>query len=81
MNRRLGRPCQGDAGETRLRILREARNAFTTRGYDNTTNREIAQGAGITAAAIYHYFPQRTLEESHENCRVVAHQARHERHA
>ena len=41
VNRRLGRPCQGDAGETRLRILREARNAFTTRGYDNTTNREI----------------------------------------
>ena len=59
MIRRLGRPCQGDASDTRLRILREARNAFTTRGYDNTTNREIAQGAGITAAAIYHYFPSK----------------------
>lgn len=59
MNRRLGRPIQGDAAETRQRILDEARRAFTTRGYDNTTNREIANGAGITAAAIYHYFPSK----------------------
>ena len=59
MTRRLGRPIQGDAAETRERILDEARRAFTTRGYDNTTNREIAQGAGITAAAIYHYFPSK----------------------
>jgi len=59
MNRRLGRPCQGDATETKQRILTEARRAFTTRGYDNTTNRDIALGAGITAAAIYHYFPSK----------------------
>ena len=81
MTRRLGRPFQSDAVETRTRILREARLAFTTRGYDNTTNREISAGAGITAAAIYHYFPskvdlfvfehdhpvnfERTLSESH----------------
>lgn len=59
MKRRLGRPTQGDAAETRQRIVREAQRAFTTRGYDNTTNREIAAGAGITAAAIYHYFPSK----------------------
>lgn len=59
MKRRLGRPLQSDAPETRERILREARLAFTTRGYDNTTNREISAGAGITAAAIYHYFPSK----------------------
>jgi AcrR family transcriptional regulator len=59
MKRRLGRPSQGDAAETRERIIREARLAFTTRGYDNTTNREIAEGANITAAAIYHYFPSK----------------------
>ncbi len=59
MTRRLGRPFQSDAVETRTRILREARLAFTTRGYDNTTNREISAGAGITAAAIYHYFPSK----------------------
>ena len=59
MKRRLGRPTQGDAAETRERILREAQRAFTTRGYDNTTNREIASAAGITAAAIYHYFPSK----------------------
>jgi AcrR family transcriptional regulator len=59
MKRRLGRPTQGDAAETRQRILDEARRAFTARGYDSTTNREIALGAGITAAAIYHYFPSK----------------------
>lgn len=59
MTRRLGRPCQSDAEDTRVRIIREARLAFTTRGYDNTTNREISAGAGITAAAIYHYFPSK----------------------
>ncbi len=59
MTRRLGRPFQSDAVETRTRILREARLAFTTRGYDNTTNREISAGAGITAAAIFHYFPSK----------------------
>jgi AcrR family transcriptional regulator len=59
MARRLGRPCQSDAEDTRIRLLREARLAFTTRGYDNTTNREISAGAGITAAAIYHYFPSK----------------------
>jgi AcrR family transcriptional regulator len=59
VKRRLGRPVHGDAEETRDRIVRAARLAFTTRGYDNTTNREIAAGAGITAAAIYHYFPSK----------------------
>ena len=59
MTRRLGRPFQSDAVETRTRILREARLAFTTRGYENTTNCEISAGAGITAAAIYHYFPSK----------------------
>jgi AcrR family transcriptional regulator len=59
MTRRLGRPHQSDAVETRERIIREARLAFTTRGYDSTTNREISAGAGITAAAIYHYFPSK----------------------
>jgi len=59
MVRRVGRPCQSDAGETRRRLLDAARESFTTRGYDNTTNREIAQAAGITTAAIYHYFPSK----------------------
>lgn len=59
MVRRVGRPCQSDALETRRRLLDAARESFTTRGYDNTTNREIAQAAGITTAAIYHYFPSK----------------------
>ena len=29
---------------------------FATQGYDGTTNRAIAEGAGLSGAAIYHYF-------------------------
>jgi len=54
--RRLGRPPAADSGETEERILRAARSAFARSGYERTTNREIAEAAGITSAAIYHYF-------------------------
>ena len=42
--------------ETRARILTAARRCFGERGYDRTTNRDIARLAGITAGGIYHYF-------------------------
>jgi AcrR family transcriptional regulator len=29
---------------------------FAQRGYEGTTNRAIADGCGLTGAAIYHYF-------------------------
>ncbi len=50
-----GRPRNGDSAETRRRLLAEARRAFARTGYEATTNREIAQAAGITPGAIYHY--------------------------
>ncbi len=57
--RKVGRPADADAAETRRRLLREARRRFATDGFDGTTNREISAAVGITSAAIYHYFPSK----------------------
>ena len=57
--RKLGRPPATDSAETRERLLRAARLAFADVGYAATTNRELAARAGITTAAIYHYFPSK----------------------
>jgi AcrR family transcriptional regulator len=56
MPRALGRPRDGDSTETRDRLLRVARRAFARNGYDPTTNKEIADAAGLTTGAIYHYY-------------------------
>ncbi len=56
---RKGRPQATDSAETRRRILAAARDCFGRCGYDGTTNKEIATAAGITQAAIYHYFPSK----------------------
>jgi AcrR family transcriptional regulator len=57
--RRLGRPKDGVSAETQERLLHVARVEFARRGYDGTTNRHIADAAGITPGAIYHYFPSK----------------------
>jgi len=59
MARRVGRPSSDDAVDTRAAILEQARKSFTAKGFTATTNREIAAAAGITTAAIYHYFPSK----------------------
>jgi AcrR family transcriptional regulator len=53
---RLGRPRATDSVETRRRILETARAMFAAGGYEATTNRDIAPLAGVTPAALYHYF-------------------------
>jgi AcrR family transcriptional regulator len=53
---RLGRPPATDSAETRRRILDVARLAFAERGYSAATNRNLAEEAGLTSGAIYHYF-------------------------
>lgn len=55
----LGRPPAADSAETRKRILTAARVCFGRLGYGTTTNRHIADAAGITTGAIYHYFPSK----------------------
>lgn len=57
--RRPGRPSDADSVATRARILEAARGAFADQGYDATTNKAIAAAAGLTAPALYHYFPSK----------------------
>ena len=58
--RRLGRPPSADSTETREQILVAARLAFAQKGFEATTNKEIAAAVGITTGAIYHYFVSKT---------------------
>ena len=44
------------AEDTRRRILEAALGLFQTRGFDQTTMREIAQEAGVATGAAYYYF-------------------------
>ena len=54
--RRLGRPPDSSSAETRARILDAARRCFADLGYGATTNKDLANRAGYTTGAIYHYF-------------------------
>ena len=54
--RRLGRPPDTSSEETRRRILDAARRCFAANGYEATSNRQLAESAGLTTGAIYHYF-------------------------
>lgn len=44
------------ARETRLRIIRAARQSFVTKGYGRTTLTEIARGAGVAVETVYAAF-------------------------
>lgn len=57
--RKLGRPRDVDSSDTRQNLLEVARRIFARDGYGATTNRSIADEAGITTGAIYHYFPSK----------------------
>src|SRR5688500_14730647 len=56
---RKGRPPAANGVDTRRRIVVAARGCFGRNGYDKTINKDIAAAAGITQAAIYHYFPSK----------------------
>ena len=57
--RKLGRPRAVDSVDTRVRLLAAARTCFGQNGFEKTTNAQIAEIAGITTGAIYHYFPSK----------------------
>ena len=59
VGRPLGRPKDTDSTETRRRILDVARAAFAAGGYDASTNRDLAAHVGITAGALYYYYPSK----------------------
>ena len=52
----LGRPVASDSEVTRANILSAAKACFGSTGYRSTSNRDIAEKAGVTAATIYYYF-------------------------
>jgi AcrR family transcriptional regulator len=54
--RRAGRPSAAASAETRERILRAACERFAAAGYVRARNQEIASAAGVTSAALYHYY-------------------------
>jgi AcrR family transcriptional regulator len=54
--RRPGRPRASDGAETRAAIVLAARSCFARFGYEKTTNKHIADRAGISAGTLYHYF-------------------------
>ena len=56
---KLGRPADSDSAATRRRIVDCAREYFAANGFDSTTNKQIAEAAGITTAGLYHYFPSK----------------------
>jgi AcrR family transcriptional regulator len=59
-NGRVGRPPAGDSAATRRRIVQVARWRFARDGFRATTNRRIADEAGVTSSALYHYFASKS---------------------
>ncbi len=53
--RRRGRPPATDSADTRQNIFDCARRLFAERGYGAVTNKDVAEAAGITTGALYHY--------------------------
>lgn len=52
--RRPGRPS--GASDTREKILDSARELFACNGFQNTSIRAVAAGAGVDAALVHHYY-------------------------
>jgi AcrR family transcriptional regulator len=58
--RKLGRPADTDSTDTRERIITCACIKFASEGFEGTTNKDIAAQAGVSSAALYHYFPSKS---------------------
>ncbi|MEX0847263.1 MAG: TetR/AcrR family transcriptional regulator [Ilumatobacteraceae bacterium] len=57
--RKLGRPPRVKAHDTRRRLLDIARGVYAERGFEAATNKEIADLAHMTTAALYYHFPSK----------------------
>jgi AcrR family transcriptional regulator len=51
--------ARGHGAETRKEAQRVARELFTTRGYEATSLRQIAEVVGINKASLYYHFPSK----------------------
>ncbi|MBV6320073.1 TetR family transcriptional regulator [Duganella violaceipulchra] len=54
--KKRGRPHKGEGGGLRVELLEKSAQLFRTKGYDNTTVREIAAAAGIQAGSWFYHF-------------------------
>ncbi len=52
----IGRPKGINSEDTKRKILDAARTCFAKTGYASTSNKDIADKAGITPGSIYHHF-------------------------
>lgn len=52
----LALPGLGDVGETQVRLMEAAADAFADKGFHATTTRDIASRAGLSPAGVYVHF-------------------------
>lgn len=57
--RGIGRPVGSSKEASLARILPAARKLFATRGYSQTTFKDVGKEVGMTHAALYGYFPSK----------------------
>ena len=56
---RAGRPRGSSKEDTLARLMPEARRLFASKGYAQTTFKDIGKALGISHAALYSYFPSK----------------------
>ncbi|RZT04443.1 transcriptional regulator, TetR family [Duganella sp. CF402] len=54
--KKRGRPQKGEGGGLRAELIEKSAQLFRTKGYDNTTVRDIAAAAGIQAGSWFYHF-------------------------
>ncbi|MYM24685.1 TetR family transcriptional regulator [Duganella sp. FT135W] len=54
--KKRGRPQKGEGGGLRAELIEKSALLFRTKGYDNTTVRDIAAAAGIQAGSWFYHF-------------------------
>jgi AcrR family transcriptional regulator len=54
--KKRGRPQKGESGGLRAELIEKSALLFRTKGYDNTTVRDIAAAAGIQAGSWFYHF-------------------------
>ena len=54
--KKRGRPQKGESGGLRAELIEKSALLFRTKGYDNTTVRDIAAAAGVQAGSWFYHF-------------------------
>ncbi|SHN38528.1 DNA-binding transcriptional regulator, AcrR family [Duganella sacchari] len=54
--KKRGRPQKGEGGGLRAELIEKSAQLFRTKGYDNTTVRDIAAATGIQAGSWFYHF-------------------------